>query len=78
MLMVVAKIKKQYDKENSGFATGRTKFPEASKIDLLLHIYKTTGNNKAFDMAKNTLFTMSKRGIYDQIDGGFFRYSGKD
>lgn len=74
----VAKIEKQYDKENSGFATGRTKFPEASKIDLLLNIYKTTGDKKAFEMAKDTLLTMSKRGIYDQIDGGFFRYSGKN
>ena len=74
----LTKIENQYDKKNSGFATGRTKFPEASKIELLLNIYKTTGDKKAFDMAKDTLLTMSKRGIYDQIDGGFFRYSGKD
>ncbi len=68
----------EYDKENSGFGTGRTKFPESSKIELLLNIYKTTGDKKAFEMAKQTLLTMSKRGIFDQIDGGFFRYSGKD
>ncbi len=72
------KLTAEYDKENSGFATGRTKFPESSKIELLLTIYKTTGDKKAFLMAKNTLLTMSKRGIFDQIDGGFFRYSGKD
>ena len=68
----------QYDTENSGFDTGRTKFPESSKIELLLNIYKITGDKKAFEMAKKTLLTMSKRGIFDQIDGGFFRYSGKD
>ncbi len=71
-------IEKQYDKENSGFDTFRTKFPESSKIELLLNIYKTTGDKKAFKMAKDTLLIMSKRGIYDQIDGGFFRYSGKN
>ncbi len=70
-------IQKQYDKENSGFSTSRTKFPEASKIELLLNIYKTIGDKRAFTMAKQTLLTMSKRGIFDQIDGGFFRYSGK-
>ncbi len=75
---IVSKIEKQYDKQNSGFATGRTKFPEASKIELLLSIYKITGNKKAFSMAKETLLNMSKRGIFDQIDGGFFRYSGKN
>ncbi len=71
-------IEKQYDKENSGFSTSRTKFPEASKIELLLNIYKTTGDKRAFSMAQETLLTMSKRGIFDQIDGGFFRYSGKN
>lgn len=76
--IAVDKIEGQYDKENTGFATGRTKFPEASKLELLLNIYKTTGNKKAFDMARETLLTMSKRGIYDQVDGGFFRYSGKN
>ena len=73
----VARISKQYDLENSGFSTANTKFPEASKIELLLKIYKINGDKKALNMAKNTLLTMSKRGIYDQIDGGFFRYSDK-
>jgi uncharacterized protein YyaL (SSP411 family) len=75
--ITMEKIEKQYDKENSGFSLANTKFPEPSKIELLLNIYKTTGDSRAFDMAKETLLTMSKRGIYDQIDGGFFRYSDK-
>jgi len=73
----IGRISKQYDSDNSGFSTANTKFPEASKIELLLKIYKINGNKKALEMAKNTLLTMSKRGIYDQIDGGFFRYSNK-
>ena len=72
------KIEEQYDINNSGFSKGRTKFPEASKILLLLNIYKTTNHKKAFDMSQHTLMSMSKRGIFDQVDGGFFRYSGKN
>ena len=70
-------IEKQYDSKNSGFSTAKNKFPEASKIELLLKIYGINGDKKALDMAKDTLLTMSKRGIYDQIDGGFFRYSNR-
>lgn len=73
----VAHIKEQYDPENSGFSMANTKFPEASKIELLLKIYRINGDKEALKMAKNTLLSMSKRGIYDQIDGGFFRYSDK-
>ncbi len=68
-------IEKEYDAENGGFSTARTKFPEASKIELLLNIYKINGDQKALSMAKETLIKMSKRGIYDQVDGGFFRYA---
>ncbi len=71
------RISAQYDRENSGFSTANTKFPEASKIELLLKIYDINGDKNALKMAKETLLTMSKRGIYDQIEGGFFRYSDK-
>jgi uncharacterized protein YyaL (SSP411 family) len=73
----MSNISKQYDVENSGFSTANTKFPEASKIELLLKIYQINGDKNALKMAKDTLLTMSKRGVYDQIEGGFFRYSNK-
>ena len=67
-------IEQQYDKVNGGFSS-HPKFPEASKIELLINIYKITGNQQALTMAKHTLKNMAKRGIYDQLEGGFFRYS---
>ena len=70
----VEKIAKEYDSKNGGFAT-RPKFPEASKLALLLDSYTLTGNKKAFEMAEFTLKSMAEGGIYDQIGGGFFRYS---
>jgi len=71
---VVADITKQFDSSNGGFAK-RPKFPEASKLELLLDIYRLSGNQKAFDMAELTLKKMAEGGIYDQIGGGFFRYT---
>ncbi len=71
---VLDEISAEFDKENGGFAS-RPKFPEASKIELLLSIYKLNGNKKALLMAETTLKRMAQGGIYDQIGGGFFRYT---
>ena len=71
---VVNVIAMQFDVVNGGFAK-RPKFPEASKLELLLDIYTLNGNQKAFYMAEKTLRKMAEGGIYDQIRGGFFRYT---
>jgi len=71
---VIADIEKQFDSVNGGFAT-HPKFPEASKLTLLLDIYRLTGNQKAWYMAKKTLTKMAESGMYDQVHGGFFRYT---
>jgi len=71
---VIQEIAVEFDKKNGGFAS-RPKFPEASKIALLIDIYKLNGNEKALHMAQQTLKKMAQGGIYDQIGGGFFRYT---
>lgn len=71
---VVSEIGKEFDVLNGGFAS-RPKFPEASKLELLLDIYHLNGNKKAYSMAEKTLQRMAEGGIYDQIGGGFFRYA---
>lgn len=63
-----------YDFKNSGF-TKRPKFPEASKIILLLKLYEITKNKASLNIALKTLDAMANGGIYDQIEGGFYRYS---
>ncbi len=65
---------KRYDKVFYGFDKS-PKFPLASNLDLLLDIYLLTNNKQALKMAINSLQAMAKGGIYDQIEGGFFRYS---
>ena len=67
-------VKAQFDSTNGGFYK-RPKFPEASKLTLLLDIYALYGDKEALHMAEFTLKKMAEGGIYDQIGGGFFRYT---
>ncbi|BBG66243.1 thymidylate kinase [Hydrogenimonas sp.] len=62
-----------YDKIYGGFGD-RPKFPESSRISMLLDIYRVTGDERAKMMALQTLDAMQKSGLYDQIEGAFFRY----
>ncbi|MEA3419652.1 MAG: thioredoxin domain-containing protein [Campylobacterota bacterium] len=71
---ILKEMEDHFDAQNGGFGK-RPKFPEASKIALLLDIYRINGNQKALTMARETLVKMAQSGLYDQIDGGFFRYT---
>lgn len=63
-----------FDHANKGFSMA-PKFPQATNIKLLLTTYKLNKNKDALDMAISSLTAMAKGGIYDQIEGGFYRYS---
>ncbi|HLW68143.1 MAG TPA: thioredoxin domain-containing protein [Gemmataceae bacterium] len=51
------------------------KFPRPIDLRLLLRIYHRLSHTDALDMAKLTLDMMARGGMYDQIGGGFHRYS---
>ena len=70
----IREYKKIYDFKNFGFSI-EPKFPEAASIDMLLNLYMLSKDKEALNMATNMLLAMAKGGIYDQIEGGFFRYS---
>ena len=63
----------QYDDLYYGFAT-QPKFPESAKIRLLFDLY-ALGEEEAKTMALDVLKAMALHGLYDQVEGGFFRYS---
>jgi uncharacterized protein len=63
----VASLAHSYDRAHGGFG-GAPKFPPASTIELLL----SRGER---EMSLETLRAMARGGIYDQIGGGFARYS---
>jgi uncharacterized protein YyaL (SSP411 family) len=67
-------IMKNADKVWGGF--GRApKFPQTFVIQFLLRYHYVTGNKEAFDQALLSIDKMIDGGIYDQVGGGFARYS---
>src|SRR5271165_5934219 len=66
-----------FDEKNGGFG-GAPKFPHSSAIDLLLDWYARTREEHVATVVTTTLTKMSKGGMYDQIGGGFHRYSVDD
>jgi uncharacterized protein YyaL (SSP411 family) len=67
-------IIKGYDPVNGGFG-GAPKFPPAMTLEFLLRVYHRTGSQEALDIVANTCRKMASGGIYDQLGGGFHRYS---
>ena len=62
------------DKDEGGFGIA-PKFPQTFTIQFLLHYYYFTKNESALQQATLSLDKMIQGGIYDQIGGGFARYS---
>ncbi|MBC6457558.1 thioredoxin domain-containing protein [Actinomadura sp. HBU206391] len=63
-----------YDAERGGFG-GAPKFPPSMALEFLLRHEARTGEGDAGEMAAHTLEAMARGGIYDQLGGGFARYS---
>jgi uncharacterized protein len=64
----------QFDARNGGFGS-QPKFPHPAALDLLLDVAARTGNEGARKAAVVTLEKMARGGVYDQLAGGFHRYS---
>lgn len=59
----------------AGGRRGAPKFPMPVNLQYLLRYYYYTGNEKALKAVSGTLDNMMNGGIYDQMGGGFARYS---
>jgi uncharacterized protein len=71
---MVASAVKLFDPEHGGFGSS-PKFPHPSAIDLLMQRYAETGNQELLNIVIITLEKMAEGGVYDQLAGGFHRYS---
>jgi hypothetical protein len=67
-------ITQKFDIKNGGFGHA-PKFPHASAIDLVLERYQQTKEKYLLAIAETTLEKMARGGVYDQLAGGFHRYS---
>src|SRR5882762_8488829 len=70
----VRAITQLFDIKNGGFGKA-PKFPHCSAIDLVLERYQQTKERHLLAMAETTLEKMARGGVYDQLAGGFHRYS---
>ncbi|HEY1808939.1 MAG TPA: thioredoxin domain-containing protein [Acidobacteriaceae bacterium] len=71
---LVASAIGQFDPRHGGFGS-QPKFPHPGVLDLLLDVAARTGNEAAREAATVTLKKMASGGVYDQLAGGFHRYS---
>ncbi len=74
-----ADLEQRFDAQFGGFGTA-PKFPQARALDFLLRHWRASSGDEQPDlhalyMCALTLTRMAEGGIYDQLGGGFFRYS---
>jgi uncharacterized protein YyaL (SSP411 family) len=63
-----------YDEQNGGFSDA-PKFPQTMAMDFLLRYWARRGTEHALAMVRDSFRHMARGGIYDQVGGGFARYS---
>ena len=70
----VQALDRDYDAAEGGFG-GAPKFPPSMILEFLLRYHQRTGAPAALRMAEGTCAAMARGGMYDQLAGGFARYS---
>jgi len=71
---IVDSALKMSDPQNGGFGSA-PKFPHPAVLDLLMDQYARSGDEKLREVFVPTLEKMARGGVYDQLAGGFHRYS---
>jgi len=72
--LAVERAAQSYDPQFGGFG-GAPKFPHPADLELLLRRHAATHDARCGEMALTTLRRMAEGGLYDQLGGGFCRYS---
>ncbi len=67
-------FERTFDNRNGGFG-GAPKFPAPMSLEFLLRYNKRTGDERALEMVVDTCHKMAHGGIFDQLGGGFHRYT---
>ncbi|KUL38592.1 hypothetical protein ADL22_17595 [Streptomyces sp. NRRL F-4489] len=67
-------LTREFDAVHGGFG-GAPKFPPSMVLEFLLRHHARTGSAGALEMVQATCAAMARGGIYDQLGGGFARYS---
>jgi len=70
----VDQLSTEFDEVYAGFG-GAPKFPPSMVLLFLLRYHQRTGSARALEMVRHTAEQMARGGMYDQLAGGFARYS---
>src|SRR5580692_1928645 len=71
---IVKSVLKMFDPQHGGFGSS-PKFPHPAALDLQIDQYLRTGDEELRHVFVTTLEKMARGGVYDQLAGGFHRYS---
>jgi uncharacterized protein len=71
---LVDQLERSYDREFGGFGDA-PKFPQPEVHEFLLTEWRLSGDQRLYEMVARTMRSMSRGGMYDHVEGGFFRYS---
>jgi uncharacterized protein YyaL (SSP411 family) len=71
---VAEQVVAAFDPENGGFGTA-PKFHHADILEFALAVTHRTGDEALAGIVQKSLAVMVQGGLYDQVDGGFFRYA---
>jgi len=71
---IVKSALRMFDPQNGGFGSA-PKFPHPAALDLLIDQYTRSGDQQLRNVFVTTLEKMARGGVYDQLAGGFHRYS---
>ena len=70
-------LSSSFDRARGGWG-GAPKFPQPMALEFLLRYHHAMGKSRALEMVTQTLEAMARGGMYDQLGGGFHRYSVDD
>jgi len=74
LALAEAELARTFDPVHAGFG-GAPKFPPSMVLEFLIRHRARTGSGRALDMVARTCEAMARGGMYDQLGGGFARYS---
>ncbi|WP_030623251.1 thioredoxin domain-containing protein [Streptomyces sclerotialus] len=74
LMAALMQLTREFDATRGGFG-GAPKFPPSMVLEFLLRHHARTGSEGALDMVRASCEAMARGGIYDQLGGGFARYS---
>lgn len=71
---VVEAVVDRYDEQYGGFGD-EPKFPMTDAMEFLLLEFRISGDQRLYEIVAQSMLAMSRGGMYDHVEGGFYRYS---